>query len=70
VAVASRLAEGAQSVIRWTRHALNNWLRMAGPGLDAWLAMEFMGFSGPEVKEGLESHREKRPPRFPPASEV
>ncbi len=32
--------------------SLNNWLRQAGPTFDASLAMEFMGFSGPEVKEG------------------
>ncbi|MCK8787277.1 enoyl-CoA hydratase, partial [Roseomonas sp. NAR14] len=70
VEVASRLAEGAQSAIRWTRYALNNWLRMAGPSFDASLAMEFMGFSGPEVREGLASHLEKRRPEFPTGSEV
>ncbi len=70
VQVATRLAEGAQSAIRWTKYALNNWLRMAGPSFDASLAMEFMGFSGPEVKEGLQSHLEKRRPVFPPATEV
>jgi enoyl-CoA hydratase len=70
VKVASRLAEGAQSAIRWTKLALNNWLRSAGPTFDASLAMEFLGFSGPEVKEGLQSHLEKRPPRFPPTTEV
>jgi len=70
VEVASRLAEGAQSAIRWTKYALNNWLRMAGPSFDASLAMEFMGFSGPEVKEGLQSHLEKRPPQFPHVSEA
>ncbi len=70
VEVATRLAEGAQSAIRWTKYALNNWLRTAGPAFDASLAMEFMGFSGPEVKEGLRSHLEKRPPAFPPTTEV
>jgi enoyl-CoA hydratase len=70
VEVASRLAEGAQSAVRWTKYALNNWLRMAGPSFDASLAMEFMGFSGPEVKEGLQSHLEKRPPEFPPTTEA
>jgi enoyl-CoA hydratase len=63
-----RLAEGAQSAIRWTKYALNNWLRMAGPSFDASLALEFMGFSGPEAKEGLASHKEKRRPSFPPSS--
>ena len=66
VEIASRLAEGAQSAIRWTKYALNNWLRQAGPTFDASLALEFLGFAGPEVKEGLASHREKRKPEFPP----
>jgi enoyl-CoA hydratase len=68
--VARRLAEGAQSAIRWTKYALNNWLRLAGPSFDASLALEFMGFSGPEAKEGLASHKEKRRPNFPPNSAV
>jgi enoyl-CoA hydratase len=70
VEIASRLANGAQSAIRWTKYSLNNWLRSAGPAFDASLAMEFMGFSGPEVKEGLQSHLEKRKPEFPPTTEV
>jgi enoyl-CoA hydratase len=68
VELASRLAEGAQSAIRWTKYSLNNWLRMAGPSFDASLALEFMGFTGPELREGLASHKEKRKPKFPPSS--
>ncbi len=68
VELAIRLAEGAQSSIRWTKYALNNWLRQAGPTFDASLALEFMGFTGPEVKEGLAAHLEKRSPKFPPDS--
>ena len=64
--VASKLAAGAQTALRWTKWSLNNWLRMAGPGFDASLALEFMGFTGPEVLEGIASHREKRKPNFPP----
>jgi enoyl-CoA hydratase len=67
VEIATRLAEGAQSAIRWTKYALNNWLRAMGPTFDTSLALEFLGFTGPEVKEGLASHREKRRPVFPPA---
>jgi enoyl-CoA hydratase len=70
VEIAARLAEGAQSAIRFTKYALNNWLRQAGPTFDASLALEFLGFSGPEVKEGLASHQQKRTPRFPPDSAV
>jgi enoyl-CoA hydratase len=70
VEIAARLAEGAQSAIRWTKYALNNWLRAAGPTFDASLALEFLGFTGPEVREGLTSHLEKRKPAFPPESAV
>ena len=68
VEIAGRLAEGAQSAIRWTKYALNNWLRVMGPTFDTSLALEMLGFGGPEVKEGLASHLEKRRPAFPPGS--
>ena len=64
LAVARRLAAGSPTAVRWTKHALNNWLRSAGPIFDASLALEFMGFGGPDVREGVASLREKRAPRF------
>jgi enoyl-CoA hydratase/carnithine racemase len=64
--VARKLAAGAQTALRWTKYSLNNWLRMAGPVFDASLALEVLGFTGPEAKEGIASHREKRKPSFPP----
>jgi enoyl-CoA hydratase len=64
--LARELAAGAQTALRWTKYSLNNWLRMAGPAFDASLALEVLGFTGPEAKEGLASHREKRMPSFPP----
>lgn len=63
--VAEKLSHGSQTAIRWTKYALNNWLRMAGPTFDTSLALEFMGFSGPDVQEGIRSLRERRPPEFP-----
>ena len=63
--VAVRLAKGPQSAIRWTKYSLNNWLRQAGPAFDASLALEFLGFTGPEVKEGLQAYLDKRKPDFP-----
>jgi enoyl-CoA hydratase len=63
--VATKLANGSQTAIRWTKYALNNWLRMAGPSFDTSLALEFMGFSGPDVHEGVRSLRERRAPDFP-----
>jgi len=70
VEIAARLAEGAQSAIRWTKYSLNNWLRQAGPAFDTSLALEMLGFTGPEAAEGLAAHLEKRKPSFPPASGV
>ena len=64
VEIAGRLADGAPTAVRWTKLALNNWLRAAGPTFDASLALEFLGFTGPEAREGLASHREKRRPKF------
>jgi enoyl-CoA hydratase len=66
--VARKLAAGPQTALRWTKYSLNNWLRMAGPAFDASLALEVLGFTGPEVKEGLAALREKRNPSFPPPS--
>jgi enoyl-CoA hydratase len=70
LAVAERLAAGSPTAIRWTKHALNNWLRMMGPTFDHSLALEFLGFAGPDLREGLASLREKRPPRFEPKAEI
>jgi enoyl-CoA hydratase len=66
LAIATDLAGMAQHAIRWTKHTLNHWYRAAGPAFDASLAYEFYGFTGPDVREGLASHREKRKPRFAP----
>ncbi len=62
--VADKLASGSQSAIRWTKYALNQWLRMAGPAFDTSLALEFVGFGGPDVQEGMAAIREKRAPKF------
>lgn len=62
--VAIRLQQGSASAIRWTKYALNNWLRLAGPTFDASLALEFLGFTGPDAKEGVSAARDKRPARF------
>ncbi|SPB18226.1 enoyl-CoA hydratase [Caballeronia novacaledonica] len=58
------LANGAQEAIGLTKYSLNSWYRQQMPIFDASLALEFLGFGGPEVKEGVKSHRERRAPRF------
>ena len=68
--VACKLARGAPSAIRLTKYALNNWLRLAGPSFDASLALEFLGWTGAEVREGIDSLKEKRKPEFPEDSPI
>ena len=65
--VASGLAEGSQLAIRWTKRALNSWLKMAGPIFDQSAAYEMLTFMGPDVIEGAAALTERRPPRFPSA---
>jgi enoyl-CoA hydratase len=64
LAIAVKLASGSASAIAFTKRALGNWLRLAGPSFDASLAMEFLGFRLADVREGLDAVREKRPARF------
>jgi enoyl-CoA hydratase len=66
--VADALAAGSQPAIRWTKRALNNWLRQAGPIFDQSLALEMLTFTHADVREGVRSLREKRAPRFPSAT--
>lgn len=63
--LAHELAAGAPGAIRLTKQALNLWYRqVAGAIFDASVALEFHGFTGPEAREGLASHREHRKPDF------
>jgi enoyl-CoA hydratase len=57
---ASALSAGSATAIRWTKHALNNWLRLAGPSFDTSLALEFLGFKLGDVRKGLDAARAKR----------
>ena len=66
--VATKLANGSQPSIRFTKRALNQWLRMgAHTAFDYSLATEMLGFFGEDVREGLAAVKEKRAPNFPSA---
>jgi enoyl-CoA hydratase len=58
--IARQLAAGSATAMRFTKHALNNWLRLAGPSFDASLALEFLGFRLGDVREGLAAVRSRR----------
>ena len=62
--VASKLNNGAQEAIDWTKKSLNLWYKQNAPMFEASLALEFLGFGGPDVREGVASHRERRAPNF------
>ena len=62
--VAVKLAAGSASAITFTKRALANWLRVAGPSFDASLALEFLGFRLADAREGLDAVRSRRPPKF------
>jgi enoyl-CoA hydratase len=63
--VATKLATGPQLAVRWTKRALNNWIRQAGPIFDNSLALEMLGFFTQDMQEGLQAVKEKRDPVFP-----
>jgi enoyl-CoA hydratase len=65
--IARRLANGSQNAIRYTKLALNNWMRQAGPAFDNSLALEMLCFLSADAREGVAAVREKRAPQFPSA---
>jgi enoyl-CoA hydratase len=65
--IAGQLAAGPQTAIRWTKRALNQWVRQAGAIFEQSTAMEMLTFLGPDVVEGIAALRDRRPPRFPTA---
>lgn len=62
--VAQKISSGAQEAVQLTKHSLNNWYRQQAPIFEASLGYEFLGFGGPDVVEGVNSHRERRQPKF------
>lgn len=57
--LASQLAGASATAVGWTKHALNNWLRLAGPSFDASLALEFLGFRLSDARAGLAAVRRR-----------
>lgn len=67
LAIATRLASSSTTAVQWTKRVMNQWLRQAMPAFGESLALEMLGFFGPDAREGLASVRERREPRFPSA---
>ena len=62
--IAERLARGPQEATRYTKRALNHWLRQALPNFEASLAYEMLNFLGKDAAEGLDALQTKRRPEF------
>ncbi len=65
LAVADSLAAGSRTAVQWTKRALNQWLRSNSSVFGESLALEMLGFLGPDAREGLAALKERRPPTFP-----
>ncbi len=62
--IAQKLGSGPQDATRWTKRALNLWVKQAAPAFDASLAFEMLNFMGHDVAEGQAALIEKRRPDF------
>ncbi len=62
LAIAERLAAGSATAVQWTKRAMNAWLRRALPEFGESLALEMLGFLGPDAREGLAAVEERRAP--------
>jgi enoyl-CoA hydratase len=66
--IANDLKNGPQHAIKFTKQALNQWLKQACiSSFDYSCALEMLGFIDKDVKEGYISIKEKRKPQFPSA---
>ena len=61
--IATELAAGAQSAIRWTKHTLNHWYRMLGPGVRRVAGVRVL-----RLRRSRRGRRPRRPPREAPAA--
>ena len=62
--IAQTLATGPNDAIKFTKRALNHWLRQALPAFEASLAYEMLHFLGGDAAEGLAALRDRRSPEF------
>ena len=64
LALASRLAQGPQHALQWTKRSLNSWLRLAMPAFEASLALEMLTLFSDDAREGITAFLERRPAQY------
>jgi len=67
LAIAERLAAGSRTAVQWTKRVMNQWMLQAAPVFGESLALEMLGFLGPDAAEGVRALRDRRDPEFPSA---
>jgi enoyl-CoA hydratase len=67
LAVAERLAQGSRTAVQWTKRSLNQWMISNAAVFGESLALEMLGFLGPDAAEGVAAVKDRRPPEFPSA---
>jgi len=66
--VAKGLSKGPHQALKFTKSALNQWLRMGNVmSFDYSCAMEMINFTGHDVRAGMKAIKDKSPPVFPSA---
>ena len=64
LALADRLAQKPRYALQFTKHSLNNWLRLAMPTFESSLGYELLTFFSPDAQEGISAFLERRNPNF------
>ena len=67
IAIGEQLARGSATAVQWTKRVMNQWLRLSLPAFGESVALEMLGFLGPDAREGVAALRQRREPRFPSA---
>jgi len=67
LAIADKLAAGSRTAVQWTKRVMNQWMLQAAPVFGESLALEMIGFLGPDAREGIQAVQERRSPKFPSA---
>jgi enoyl-CoA hydratase len=65
LAVAERVATNPQFAVRWTKRALNAWVKQQAPLFELSTALQMLSVDRPDMVEAMAAFAQRRPPKFP-----
>ena len=65
LATAQRIATSAQYAVRWTKRALNGWVRQQAPLFEQSVALEMLTTYGSDMRGAMKAIHAGRKPQFP-----